>query len=244
MQRQPVSLDRLSLFRGLQRIVILAILATVAVPPLHASGNWTSIGPAAASIRSLVAANGVLYAATPDGVERSQDGGHRWRAVNVGLDPAAWPSVLVADTEHSGLLYAGGSELFRSFDGAASWQALHFPCGDVLEIVIAPSRPRTLYIVALQSGRPSTMNLAKSVDRGQTWTCTPLEFAEGAALAVDPGDSDTLYAGAEGIFKSTESGAVGSWVRIHRSLPPLEFLGAVAVDPSVAETIRKSSGAD
>jgi hypothetical protein len=218
---------------------LLVALAVIVALPLRAStaGVWTSIGPAGAAVHSLVASDGVLYAATGRGIQSSMDGGHHWRTLNSGLDLNALPTVLAVDPQNTSLLYAGGSLLSRSFDGGATWQTLPFSCGQTLQILVAPSRPRTLYVSVLQAGHPSVFKLAKSVDRGETWSCEDSPFSDGATFVVDPSDPETLFAGTAGIFKSTKSGAPGSWFQVLHAVAPLDSIGAMAIDPSAPDTV-------
>jgi hypothetical protein len=223
-------------------LLLVALLAALVALPLGAKplGVWTPIGPADSAIRALVSGNGVLYTATDRGVQRSEDRGRHWRTLDLG--PNLNVAFLAVDPERGDVLYASGSQLSRSFDGGATWQVLPYDCGAVVQIVIAPSRPRTLYVFGFASGHPGYYSLAKSTDRGETWTCHSVtSFREGGFLAIDSGNPDTVYLGAEGIFKSTDSGAEGSWVLVRRSDSLLPFIGAIAVDPSSPGTVYATS---
>src|SRR6185369_7984430 len=56
------------------------------------------------------------------------------------------------------------------------------------------------------------------------------------ALAIDPNNSDTIYAGSdwEGVFKSTNGG--GSWSQINSGLTS-PYVYALAIDPTTSSTI-------
>jgi hypothetical protein len=76
-------------------------------------------------ITSVIAREGVILAGTEDGVQRSDDGGQSWYAVNNGL---AEPHIRwlayhpdISDREFAGTEPAG---IFISHDGARSWRAV------------------------------------------------------------------------------------------------------------------------
>ena len=75
-------------------------------------------------VTSVIAREGVILAGTTQGVQRSDDGGQRWRAVNKGLDTlyVRWLAYhpAVSDLEFAGTEPAG---IFVSSDRAESWQA-------------------------------------------------------------------------------------------------------------------------
>jgi photosystem II stability/assembly factor-like uncharacterized protein len=74
-------------------------------------------------VTSVIAREGVVLAGTTEGVQRSDDGGQSWRAVNDGLTNrhVRWLSYhpAVSDLEFAGTEPAG---IFVSTDGAKSWQ--------------------------------------------------------------------------------------------------------------------------
>lgn len=168
---------------------------------------------------------------------RSADSGASWEllpgpsggAVSAGLFDLspAMPSDLYAVTMNAGI--AAGA-LLRSTDGGTSWQLEGNPglvCG-AGDLVAAPASPEVLY--AGGSGKspapylckpPFSVRVVRSDDGGATWTDVsaglPGEFV--AALAVDPGDARTVYAGlgrgaafptGDGAWKSTDGGQTWS----------------------------------
>lgn len=82
---------------------------------------------------------------------------------------------------------------------------------------------------AAPGGGTSTGTVMKSTDRGVTWTdCQlPIQVLPNSdqtysdRLAVDPNNSNVVYVTtrANGTYKSTNAGAVGSWVKVNTSLP-------------------------
>jgi photosystem II stability/assembly factor-like uncharacterized protein len=82
----------------------------------------------------------------------------------------------------------------KSTDFGVTWTPLtedpgHFP-PFVHDLVVAPGDPQTLY----ETGDGANIGATwRSRDGGATWE-GPFEF-RGDVLAVDPGDSDTVYGG-------------------------------------------------
>ncbi len=134
---------------------------------------------------------------------------------------------LAASSDHDG---RGTPALFIGVEGGGVWRSTNFETGvptwtcvtDAVppdarrgvqmprDLVVHPSRPRTLYLCA---GDPAFGVLA-SVDGGSTWTVLTKQFAgEGALcrLLVDPTDAsgNTLYvAGGNAQFQVSTNGGV------------------------------------
>jgi photosystem II stability/assembly factor-like uncharacterized protein len=179
-----------------------------------------------------------LYAATPQGVFKSTDGGATWREARTGL-PCAGSCHLVTlaiDPRTPTTLHAATSPgLFRTVDGATTWQALILP-GPVQSIVLDPITTTVLYAV-------TSRGLFKSADGGATWG--PLDLAcpglpsvecEILALAIDPGTPTTLYAGTSrgGVFKSNDGGA--TWTAQNNGLTHAR-VSVLAIDPARPTTV-------
>lgn len=204
---------------------------------------WTSIGPSGGNAHALAVdplSPGTVYAGTSRGVLKSTDGGANWRAANSGLRVS---STLVIDSRNPNTIYAGGSAagqpgIFKSTDGGASWlpafSGLESSVQEVQSVAIDPRNSGTIYAGTLACFQPSGIagyvdggeNLCgrsgvfKSTNGGATWTAAsaglPWDSRTGGAitaLAVDPRDSNTVYASArEGVFKTANGGA--AWTRI------------------------------
>jgi hypothetical protein len=220
-------------------ICLLVALASLSAPSQLAAGTgaWTPIGPEGAHIRSVVAAGAFLYAATDDGVMVSRNGGRSWHPAHVSPDLA--PTALAGDPERPSMIYAGAQpEVYRTVDGGATWQALRFPCGqgETKQIVVAPSRPRTLYVTSIAVRQPFDTWLGKSADRGASWSCFFLGTGGVPQIAVDPVDPDTLYFVGGGIYRTTDNGRTFS--RFDPAEPPFDSdFDAIAFDPVSPRTI-------
>jgi photosystem II stability/assembly factor-like uncharacterized protein len=199
-----------------------------------------------------------LYAGTltPNGVEsvgifKSTDAGTSWVPVNEGLvDPLTLIAPLdieaiAVDPSHPGTLLAGSrlSEIFKSTDGGATWQPRTlggFNVGlEVSAFFFDPSSPGRVLAA-------SSQGLLISTDGGENWDFygnAPISFY---ALAADPSNPATLYAGnvaGSGVVKTTDGGA--HWNLANDGLPQIAGSGgpfapvvlSLAVDPSSPSTV-------
>ena len=189
---------------------------------------------------------------TPNGVTsvglfKSTDSGATWTDINVGIfDPVTGAGPLdfesiAIDPHNPSILIAGSlfSELFRSANGGVTWGAVTFG-GNSLglqtsAIVFDPTTSAKVYAA-------SSSGLLRSGDGGLTWAFAGNANVPFFALAIDPSNPATLYAGdasGSGIWKSTDSGA--HWVTVNTSLPgstgSRPFITSLAVDPTHTSTV-------
>jgi photosystem II stability/assembly factor-like uncharacterized protein len=171
---------------------------------------------------------------------KSTDAGATWEDAHDAFfsiaDGADWyPSALAFDPLDPGTRYAYGSgaALFKSTDGGASWQRAGYPfipaSLNVENLAIDPREPTTLYAAAGEQDE-SGEGIFKSTDAGSSWRAVGLKGHNIWALAIDPRQRQTVYAGTEsGLFRSTDGGR--SWSRFSRGLPS-DGIESVAVDPA------------
>ncbi len=190
----------------------------------------------------------------PNGVFKSTDGGATWQVKNHGFRlPAAKDErfglqtgviQVAVDPEAAGTLYAVvgfSGELYRSRDGAESWQLL--PTGFAAATLVV-GRHGVLYLGGALPGQPPAV--WKSLDGGRHWrrTATPgpaVLLAPASELAAGRGGvaADVLYAACGGgLARSTDGGA--SWQVSDAGLSIL------AIDHLAASsgTVYAASGAD
>jgi hypothetical protein len=185
----------------------------------------------------------VLYAAVDQkGVYASADGGTTWTAANAGL-PALTTAALAVDPVVPGTLYVGLDSysdgqggylpggIFKSTDGAATWQASStgLPQGANAQptlsssfeaIVVALTNPSLLYTSDIAYNEAG---IFQSSDGGATWQAVmnstlkanaPTAFVSGpgfTVLAMDPSNPQSVYAaGSEYALASHDRGATWS----------------------------------
>ncbi|KAK1856786.1 glycoside hydrolase family 74 protein [Colletotrichum chrysophilum] len=155
-----------------------------------------------------------------------------WKNVRIGGGGGFVPSI-VFHPKTSGVAYArtdiGGLYRLNADD---SWTAVtdannfaddsHWNRWGVDALALDPQDPNKVYIAVgmyTNSWDPNNGQIARSSDKGATWTFTNLSFkvggnmptrGTGERLAVDPKNSNILYFGARsgnGLWKSTDGGA-------------------------------------
>ena len=144
-----------------------------------------------------------------------------WR--NIGPGGGGWIPSMAVSPHDSRVVYAGCDVggFYKSTDAGASWRILNTGLHDLYVEVIAPHPHDPLVIYIGTEG-----GVHKSTNGGETWQCQregfpPLQqhnfSAPIGALAIDPQQPDTLYAGigrprsnksgAGTIYKTTDAGA-------------------------------------
>jgi photosystem II stability/assembly factor-like uncharacterized protein len=190
----------------------------------------------------------VVYAGTDEGVYKSSNAGASWRKVTT--HPHAVRVFTIAlEPQQPATVYAGsGGGVFKSTDAGRSWQKRNVGLlpnetanenelaeGFVFAIVVDPRRPQTLYL-GCEKG------IFKSTDGARTWRgvnagLDPLNgpFRYAQSLAIDPSDTQTLYAGtaAPGLVKTTNGGRRWNATR----LPVEGPVFALALEPTNSKTV-------
>jgi hypothetical protein len=172
---------------------------------------------------------------------KTADGGTNWTAT--GCCPGySYINAVLIDRTSPSTVYAGLSRVatnapgvYRSLDGGAHWSQLLDEV-NTISVVLDPHNPRVIYATAYDTyDSPSNIptnpgGVYKSADWGVHWTRVFTHTVVNA-LAIDPQNSQVLYAATEGsgIFKSADGGA--SWARANTGLPEL-IVRALAIDPS------------
>ena len=146
------------------------------------------------------------------------------------------------------LLFTTGSigGLARSTDGGVSWQNKRW---GVVDIGLGPAAPNTVF--AARGDDPSTPGgVLKSIDLGETWSeasqgITALDIQ---AVAVDPRDPRSIYAGTGTGFLFVSHDGGQSWAKATRHfLENDDFsfngVGSIAVDPRNSDVITVAAGA-
>jgi photosystem II stability/assembly factor-like uncharacterized protein len=216
--------------------VALAVLAHLAAAAPAGAGSWRFIGLEGAAIQALAGGAGAVYAFTArESLYSSVDGAASWSARQ---SPAPYLDELVVDPVRPEILYAASQQsLIQSKDGGRSWSAPLFE-GGAFTVRAAPSSPDIVY--AARDFGLALSGVLKSTDGGATWEDAGLEDGPVHALAVDPADPGTVYAGrADGIFLSHDGGA--HWARVESALfdpnRGTSNIVKLAVDPRQPSTI-------
>jgi photosystem II stability/assembly factor-like uncharacterized protein len=265
----------LSPSRGRYALLPTLLLLTAALisaqsgltPALLKSFIWRSVGPAGAGGRVTdIAVAGdsprIIYAATGSGgIWKSPNEGTTWEPIFDHEGVAAMGAV-AADPANPETIWAGtgeanprnsvswGNGVYKSTDAGRTWanMGLH-DSQHIGRIRIDPRNADTVYVAALGHiwGPNKERGVFKTTDGGLTWSPSLFinEDTGVVDLAMDPNDSNTLYAAAyevrrdgfpggdpekqygpgSGIYKTTNGGR--TWRKLAAGLPtgPLGRIG-------------------
>ena len=195
------------------------------------------------------------------GIYKSVDHGATWEIKNNGLS-IYYVEDIAYDPQQPSTLYAGTrGGVFKSTDGGDLWvsKRVGFPpisdftfSAPISDILVDPNDSDVLYagVGVPRAGYEEIEGYAwesaetkgaiyKSVDAGESWTLIQGTGIDSTAmvfsLAIDPNDSNTLYAATSaGVYRSTSAGA--TWVPINSGLPHLLAMTLV-VDPTDSNTL-------
>ena len=163
------------------------------------------------------------------GVYKSVDDGQSWSLCNTGLPEEnlnAWwlagePSqaiyLLVSRSYKDGQSVPGG--IFRSTDGAASWQRLlvsdEIPSPN--DLCLAPDNPTVMYAAGWPVSLPDrvvTGGIFKTIDAGETWRRLDFPGYYVYGISIDTRDPGVVYATSwhHGVYRSQDAGE--SWERL------------------------------
>jgi len=188
----------------------------------------------------------ILVGTAGQGIMRSGDGGETWQrvATNQGMYQNPVIRVLVNHPSNPNLIYAGTDRgIFRSSDGGQNWQSKESPLSrfSIWTIAIDPTNPDTMYA---GTGTPSPVAMFRSTDGGDNWEQRPMEVAEECpiglpqmtAIAIDPIDSRSIWAGIEvdGLRHSSDGGE--TWEKAGTAIPNLDVHN-VAVTAGPPKTV-------
>jgi photosystem II stability/assembly factor-like uncharacterized protein len=214
--------------RRLWPAVLMILLGLWAAAPVPVQATDTRGSVIALSLAMDPSNPTVLYAGTLGrGVYVSHDGGDGWSQSGL---VGANIYTLVIDPASPATLYAGGSGLFKSRDGGATWTALASGQPELratVALVIDPASPATLY------AGTSYGSIFRTTDGGSTWSALAgLKAHRINALAIDPTSPETLYAGIDrgGVLKLTSADGGHHWTAASTGLSGVT-VNSLAIGP-------------
>jgi photosystem II stability/assembly factor-like uncharacterized protein len=233
--------------------------------------HFRAMGPEGNRVASIIGEPGnpgvVYIGAANGGIWKTVDGGANWAPIFDGENVSAVGALAMAPTAHN-VVWAGtgepwiirpyytmGDGVYKSTDAGRTWRHMGLEkTGHIPRIIVDPRDANVVYVCAIgEAFRPQhERGVFKTTDGGATWQ--QVLFVDNQTgcsdLALDPGDSRTLYAGmwqleihrwnlnsggpGSGVYVSRDAGATWSKISGH-GLPAAEYpLGkvAVAVAPS------------
>ena len=193
-------------------------------------------------IHSVFAKNeSEFYLGTTEGFYRSSDGGDSWQRFCDGLNGAEISSLAI---DNLGALYIAfeNAGIYKSTNKGSFWEDMNFDQGCCFINDIKISRENAIFFSAVMPfdslRLESPKIVVKSEDSGLTWVRADSGLRDSwvTALALDPSDSNILFAGtSDGIFKSVDGG--NYWFRSDSGLAEWKFIGSLAIDLQSPQTI-------
>jgi photosystem II stability/assembly factor-like uncharacterized protein len=212
------------------------------------TAEWRMSGPTGGDVRALVVDPNDpqrFYFGTLDGqIYVSTDGGRNWRLL-VNLNrPRLFVDHIIVDPRNSKVLYVathrhkepGG--FFKSNDGGLTWREAPELRNEALHSLEQSDANPSILLVGTISG------IYRSNDSGETWFPLPTSRTPGLidveSLAIDPRNSDVIYAGTWYLpFKSVDGGQ--SWKSIKNGIIDDSDIFAINIDPRNADHVIASA---
>ncbi len=256
-------------------IVAANVSAASAAPLPYASLSWRSIGPAISGGRVAAVAgsdtNPFLYyvGSAGGGVYKTIDGGAHWQSVFDAQDVNSIGAIAIAPGNGNEVWVgtgesnprndvSAGDGLYHSLDGGKTWDRVDLHATALIaKIIVDPRNVNVVLVAAL--GDPfhdsSDRGIYRTSDGGKTWSKTLYlgPRSGGSDLAMDPKNSDIVYAGMwqysrvswdfesggteDGLFKSIDGGLTWTKQEGHGLPDGLEGRVGVAIAPSDSQRI-------
>ncbi len=222
--------------------VLLWGIITAVSPQAAVALDWTARnGPEGGYVAQIAVdytdPNTAYLANYAGGIFKTTDGGTSWTDLHANFGTS---KILLDPTNHT-TIYEVGGNIFKSMDAGANWTILDLklPCGDGAKtLVIDPKNSSTLYAnIVTKVGTTVDYYVIKSTNGGTSWnqvSWNQLSW-KAHALAIDPTNSNNLYASTTaGLMKSTDGGV--TWNPSGTGLDTTNF-GAVVIDPKTPSNL-------
>ena len=218
------------------------------------AGNGLPEGPQARVIVPHPYEPDKVYVGTQNGIYFSNDRGDHWQRGDMPEGKIIWS--LDIHPFKPDILYCGtaGCEIYRSDDGAQSWQYMStVPSPDacdavlptrVLGLAMEPSHPENIFAALEISG------VARSSDAGKTWEVANRDLAPEMdlldlhAVAVGGSFSDFAFiSNRTGIWRTRDRGE--NWTNLHiENFAPIAYSRGIRVAPINVNTLYACVGVD
>ncbi len=201
----------LTAFDGANAVAVYAALGFARVArTVDGGGTWQIVSSLRASALAVSLDDpATVYAATPQALMKSTDGGATWAAVFAAGEGNFVDQVVTDPVDPAVVYLLDRGQLWKSSDRGATWKIL-LADGQLIGIAIGRNSPRTILV-------SDSRSVFGSTDGGRIWSVLATQRPFPAALAVDPRDPRTLYIGSRaGVEQSLDSGA--NWRPFNRGL--------------------------
>ena len=175
------------------------------------------------------------------GIFLSTDGGLNWTQIKIRDDNGSSATAAALDPANTNTIYVAGYTsvwapvLYKSTDGGANWTQIASPSATrrLSSIVVDPNSSNTIY-AGTESG-----GVYKSTNGGSSWTSLANAPQAGKCIAVNPSNSNEIFAGGWGVFTSSDGGA--TWKDIGEGLPS-QSVNSIAIDTAARVVYVGTSG--
>lgn len=190
-------------------------------------GSWQPVrGPYGGYILTMAADpndSNVVYAGVRGGdLYKTTNGGANWFKIAIAYSDV---SSLLIDPSASGTIYLGTtSDLLKTTDGGNTWSDISPSSNPITSILVDKNHTGTLYSSVNGDG------VYKSTDGGSTWSLITVGLSDNQiySLAMDPKNSEVLYAGGRyTLYKSQSGGA--TWSSL---FSPNNEITSINIDPN------------
>jgi len=167
---------------------------------------------------------------------RSVDEGESWLTLTVGF-PISLVSDIAVDPMDSQTLYVAtghrwegsweglGSGIIKSADRGQTWAFINegLTATNITRLAIVPDNPQILYAGSNLKGWQQENGVYKTVNGGESWSKSGLDWQHISGLEVDPLMTDTVYAGVfwDGLWRTSDGGE--TWGRVEGALGQLSI---------------------
>jgi len=228
----------------------LAISTALVLGARFAAGDtvrWMPIGPPGSlgADRILAvgpaSAAGLIYVSTFSGVQKSEDAGATWTAVEIAaseaivslaVDPAT-PSTAYASTQAPLPVVPFTGSLYKTTNGGATWTRITtLPSATIYDVAVGSTPARRVFAATHQG-------IYCSPDMGITWVLVGASGRPVEKLGFTPDHALVAYAFSDGLVLRSEDGG-DSWKTAAHDLDVAASL--VSVDPMDASSVVVSGG--
>ncbi len=169
------------------------------------------------------------------GLFKSTDSGGTWTRVDSGITHWYRRTMQLDPSNPNTVYLAGGERLYKSTDGGNTWSLRYqFPNMnyDISCVAVAPSNPQIIYLGLYMDS--ATSGVWKSTNGGATFSkvVSGMGDVSVTALAVDPTDSDRVFAGTYGggLFRTANGGT--SWSAMFAPAGSYQAVDTIKIDPT------------
>lgn len=208
--------------------------------------RWHSVGPAGGDVRAVEVDpknKDHLFLTTLDGqIYGSYDAGKSWELLANLHEPQLILDDIIVDPRDSNVIYVAGHRgklaggFFKSTDGGSTWRKAPELKDQSIHAMVQSSRDPDMLLVGTVTG------VWISRDSGDTWT----KFTSNTApekldsLAIDPRDSNVIYAGTWWrAYKSTDGGS--SWRLVKNGMLDDSDVFAIDINPDNPDHVIASA---